>query len=79
MSEQPTKNVPIGELRTEPGSEELVRSDSMKPYLEVLKAEMGGCDSGPPWQRPPAEFSARNPEPQNLQWCHGPLNETAAL
>jgi hypothetical protein len=46
MSGESTKNVPIGELRTEPGSEELVRSDNMKPYLEVLKAEMGGCDTG---------------------------------
>jgi hypothetical protein len=46
MSEAP-KNVPISELRTEPGSEELVRSDGMKPYLEVLKAEMSGRDTGP--------------------------------
>ncbi len=47
MSEAPTKNVRISELRTEPGSEELVRSDGMKPYLEVLKAEMSGRDTGP--------------------------------
>jgi hypothetical protein len=47
MSKAPTKNVPIGELRTEPGSEELVRSESMRPYLEVLKAEMSGRDTGP--------------------------------
>jgi hypothetical protein len=46
MSEAP-KNVPISELRTEPGSEELVRSDGMKPYLEVLKAEISGRDTGP--------------------------------
>lgn len=47
MSEQPTRMIPIGQLRTEPGSEELVRSESMKPYLEVLKAEMSGRDTGP--------------------------------
>ena len=47
MSEAPTKNVRISELRTEPGSEELVRSDGMKPYLEVLKAGMSGRDTGP--------------------------------
>jgi len=46
MSEAP-KNVPISELRTEPGSKELVRSDGMKPYLEVLKAEISGRDTGP--------------------------------
>jgi hypothetical protein len=46
MSEAP-KNVPISELRTEPGSEELVRSDGMKPYLEVLKAEISGRNTGP--------------------------------
>ncbi|MDP9160788.1 MAG: hypothetical protein M3O09_11255 [Acidobacteriota bacterium] len=42
-----SKNVPISELRTEPGSEELVRSDGMKPYLEVLKADISGRDTGP--------------------------------
>jgi hypothetical protein len=47
MSEQPTKMIPIGELRTEPGSEELAGSASMKPYLEVLKAAMGGQDTSP--------------------------------
>jgi len=41
------KMVPIADLRTEAGAEELVRSESMKPYLEVLKAEMGGFDTGP--------------------------------
>ncbi len=46
MSEA-SKNVPISELRTEPGSEELVRSDGMKPYLEVLKADISGRDTGP--------------------------------
>jgi hypothetical protein len=47
MSEQPTKMIPIDELRTEPGSEELAGSASMKPYMEVLKAAMGGQDTSP--------------------------------
>lgn len=46
MSEAP-KNLPMSELRTEPGSEELVRSNGMKPYLEVLKAEISVSDTGP--------------------------------
>lgn len=45
MSEQPTKMIPISELRTETGSEELVRSDNMKPYQEVLMAVIGGRDT----------------------------------
>ena len=47
MSEQSTKMIPIGDLRTEPGSEELAGSASMKPYLEVLKAATGGQDTNP--------------------------------
>ena len=47
MSKAPTKNVPISEIRIEPGSEELVRSDGMELYLEVLKAEISGRDTGP--------------------------------
>ena len=47
MSEQPTKMIPIDDLRTEAGSEELVRSESMKPYMELLMAEMGGRDTSP--------------------------------
>jgi hypothetical protein len=47
MSEQSTKMIPIGDLQTEPGSEELAGSASMKPYLEVLKAAMGGQDTSP--------------------------------
>src|SRR5580692_7974777 len=47
MPNDQTRMMPIADLQTEPGSEELVRSESMKPYLEVLKAEMGGRDTGP--------------------------------
>ena len=45
MSKQRTKMVPIGDLRTEAGSEELVSAESMKPYMELLMAEMGGRDT----------------------------------
>jgi hypothetical protein len=41
------KMIPIGEIRTEAGAEELVRSESMKPDLELLIAEMGGLDTNP--------------------------------
>jgi hypothetical protein len=47
MAEQQPKTIPLSELHTEPGSEELVQSESMKPYLEVLKAEISGRDTGP--------------------------------
>jgi hypothetical protein len=45
MSDQPPKMIPISELLTEEGSEELVQSESMKPYMDVLLAEMKGEDT----------------------------------
>ena len=45
MSDQPPKMIPISELHTEEGSEELVQSESMKPYMDVLLAEMKGEDT----------------------------------
>jgi hypothetical protein len=42
-----TKRLPINEIRTEPGAQELVRSERMKPYLALLKAQMGGQDTEP--------------------------------
>jgi hypothetical protein len=42
-----TRNVPINELKTEPGSDELVRSEKMKPYLALLTAQMRGQDTQP--------------------------------
>jgi hypothetical protein len=45
MSEQPTKTILLAELRTEQGSRELVQSESMKPYLDILMAEMKGEDT----------------------------------
>jgi hypothetical protein len=47
MPNNQPKMVPLADIRTEPGSDELVNSESMKPYLEVLKAEMSGRDTGP--------------------------------
>lgn len=45
MPEQSPKYIPIDALRAESGSEELVNSESMKPYMELLMAEMGGRDT----------------------------------
>jgi hypothetical protein len=42
-----TKRLPINEIRTEPGAQELVRSERMKPYLALLKAQIGGQDTEP--------------------------------
>ena len=48
VSQKPTKMVSLSELRTEAGSEELVRSERMKPYLKLLKAELSGQDTSEP-------------------------------
>jgi hypothetical protein len=45
MPEQSPKYIPIDALRAESGSEELVNSESMKPYMELLMAKMGGRDT----------------------------------
>jgi hypothetical protein len=42
-----SKRLPINEIRTEPGAQELVRSERMKPYLTLLKAQIGGQDIEP--------------------------------
>ncbi len=39
------KHIPIGGIRTDPTAEELVRSEAMKPYLELLKARIEGRDA----------------------------------
>lgn len=44
-----TKRLPINEIRTEPGAQELVRSERMKPYLALLKAQIGGQDTNRIW------------------------------
>jgi len=47
MSNQPSKSIPINALRAEPSSAELVNSENMKPYMNLLIAEMGGRDTEP--------------------------------
>jgi hypothetical protein len=39
--------LPVSEIRTEAGSDELVRSERMKPYLALLTAQIGGQDTAP--------------------------------
>jgi hypothetical protein len=47
MAEGKISSLPIGEINSEAGAEELVRSERMKPYLALLKAQMGGQDTEP--------------------------------
>jgi hypothetical protein len=47
MSDKTPKKVPMDAIRTEPGAQELVRSEKMKPYLDLLKAQIGGEDAEP--------------------------------
>jgi hypothetical protein len=39
--------LPTSEIHTEAGAQELVLSERMKPYLALLKAQMGGQDTEP--------------------------------
>ena len=41
------QSIPISELQQEPGAQDLVRSEKMSPYLELLKAHVGGQDTSP--------------------------------
>jgi len=47
MAERKISSLPIGEIHTEAGAQELVRSERMKPYLAFLKAQMSGQDTDP--------------------------------
>jgi hypothetical protein len=40
-------NLPISEIHSEEGAEDLVRSETMRPYLALLKAQTGGQDAEP--------------------------------
>ena len=40
-------SLPISEIHTEAGAQELVSSERMKPYLALIKAQMGGQDTEP--------------------------------
>ena len=40
-------SLPISEIHSEDGAQELVRSEKMKPYLALLKAQIAGQDTEP--------------------------------
>src|ERR1700679_2048207 len=41
------QSIPISSLQQEAGAQDLVRSEKMRPYLELLKAHIGGQDTAP--------------------------------
>jgi hypothetical protein len=41
------QTLPIRALQQEPGAQDLVLSEKMRPYLELLKAQIGGQDTAP--------------------------------
>jgi hypothetical protein len=45
--EEPTKRIPINQLRQEDGAHELATSPDMEPYLRLIMAEMQGADPTP--------------------------------
>ena len=47
MTDGKITSLPISEIHTEAGSQELVSSERMKPYLAFLKAQMSGQDTDP--------------------------------
>jgi hypothetical protein len=47
MAEGKISSLPISEINSEAGAQELVRSERMKPYLAFLKAQMSGQDTDP--------------------------------
>ena len=47
MAEEKISNLPISEIHSEDGAQELVRSEKMKPYLALLKAQIAGQDTEP--------------------------------
>jgi hypothetical protein len=47
MTDGKISRVPISELHSEDGAQELVRSEKMKPYLAILKAKIAGQDTEP--------------------------------
>ncbi len=46
MRSEPMK-MSLNAIRIEPGAAELVRSDNMRPYLELIKADIQGLDTAP--------------------------------
>ena len=47
MTDGKNSGVPISEIHSEEGAQDLVRSERMKPYLAFLKAQMSGQDTEP--------------------------------
>jgi hypothetical protein len=47
MKNKEIRSVPMKDIKTEPGSDELVHSEKMKPYLALITAHMGGQDTQP--------------------------------
>jgi hypothetical protein len=47
MNNGKIRNVPIKDIKTETGSDELIRSEKMKPYLALIAAQMNGQDTQP--------------------------------
>lgn len=47
MEDREPESIPVSSIRVEDGARELVRSEKMKPYLELLKAQIGGQDTAP--------------------------------
>ena len=47
MKDREIRNVPIKDVKTEPGADELIRSEKMKPYLALNRAHMEGRGTQP--------------------------------
>ena len=47
MADGKINSLPISEVHSEDGAQELVRSEKMKPYLAILKAQIAGQDTEP--------------------------------
>jgi hypothetical protein len=47
MSGENFRKLPTSEIHSEEGAQDLVRSERMKPYLALLKAQMAGQDTEP--------------------------------
>jgi hypothetical protein len=47
MMDEKIISLPISEIHTEAGAQELVSSERMKPYLALIKAQMRGQDTEP--------------------------------
>ena len=47
MADERISSLPISEIHSEDGAQDLVRSERMKPYLALLKAQMSEQDTEP--------------------------------